>query len=91
MEHTKGVTPLAGEKNMPPKEGEKTKEIEKKTAQIPSKFYLCTALTIMAGAVALKCMGHRHTALLVGQWASPFLLFGIYNKIVKTDGHDHES
>jgi len=70
------------------KEGEMTKEIESKTAQIPSKFFLCAAISAMAGAVALKCMGHKHTALLVGQWASPFLLFGVYNKIVKTQGHD---
>ncbi len=69
-------------------EGEMTKEIESKTAQIPSKFFLCVALSAMAGAAVLKCMGHKHTALLVGQWVSPFLLFGVYNKIVKTQGHD---
>lgn len=27
---------------------------------------------------------------LIGQWVSPFLLMGIYNKIVKTEGHDKE-
>ncbi len=70
------------------KEGEMTKEIESKTAQIPSKVYLCTALTAMAASLTLKCMGHKHTALFVGQWVAPFLLFGIYNKIVKTHGHD---
>jgi len=70
------------------KEGEMTKEIESKTAQIPSKVYLCTALTAMAASLTLKCMGHKHTALFVGQWVAPFLLFGIYNKIVKTQGHD---
>lgn len=73
------------------KEGQKTKEIENATAQVPSKLYLCAALTLLASAIALKCTGHRHTALLVGQWASPFLLFGIYNKIVKTQGHDNAS
>ncbi len=69
-------------------EGQMTKEIESKTAQVPSKVYLCTALTAMAASLALKCMGHKHTSLFVGQWVAPFLLFGIYNKIVKTQGHD---
>lgn len=70
------------------KEGEVTKEIESLTAQIPSNVFLCAALTVLAGAAVLKCLGKKHTALLVGQWASPFLLFGIYDKIVKTQGHD---
>lgn len=70
------------------KEGQMTKEIESKTAQLPSKVYLCAALGAMAVSLTLKCMGHKHTALFVGQWAAPFLLFGVYNKIVKTEGHD---
>lgn len=70
------------------KEGEMTKEIESMTAQIPSKVFLCAALAVLAGATALKCLGKKHSALLVGQWASPFLLFGVYDKIVKTQGHD---
>jgi len=70
------------------KEGEMTKEIENQTAKIPSKVYLCTAVTAMAASLVLKCMGHKHTSLFVGQWVAPLLLFGIYNKIVKTQGHD---
>ena len=75
-------------KNEDFKEGEMTKEIESKTAQIPSKIFLCAAITAMAGATVLKCIGHKHGALFVGQWVAPFLLFGVYNKIVKTHGHD---
>ncbi|MFD2904190.1 hypothetical protein [Sphingobacterium anhuiense] len=71
-------------------EGEMTKEIEEKTAQLPSKVFLCAAITAMIGAAALKCVGHKHSALFVGQWVAPFLLFGIYNKIVKTQGHDQQ-
>jgi hypothetical protein len=26
-----------------------------------------------------------------GQWAAPFLLFGLYNKLVKVTGHDRDS
>lgn len=42
----------------------------------------------MSVSLGLKVMGKNHTALFVGQWAAPFLLLGIYNKIVKTQGHD---
>ena len=33
-------------------------------------------------------MGREKDALFVGQWAAPFLLFGVYNKIVKVQGSD---
>jgi len=42
----------------------------------------------MGASAALKCMSNDKNALFVGQWAAPFLLLGIYNKIVKTEGHD---
>lgn len=70
------------------KEGEQTKKIEHTTARIPSTIFLCAALGSMAISLALKCVGRKHDALFVGQWAAPFLLLGTYNKIVKTHGHD---
>jgi hypothetical protein len=69
-------------------EGPLAKTIENQTAKLPSDIYLWSALGAMAASATLKLCGHRHTALFVGQWAAPFLLFGIYNKIVKTDGND---
>lgn len=69
-------------------EGKMTKEIESMTAELPSKTFLCTAIAAMAGAATLMCLGRKHSSLFVGQWVAPFLLFGIYNKIVKTQGHD---
>ena len=44
----------------------------------------------MAISLTLKIIGRQHTALFVGQWAAPFLLLGIYNKIVKVAGSDGE-
>jgi hypothetical protein len=69
-------------------EGSTTKAIENQTAKLPSTLFLTAALASMAGALALKVCGHKHTALFVGQWAAPFLLLGIYNKMVKQQGHD---
>ena len=71
-------------------EGKLTKAIENQTAKLPSDFFLWAALGSMAASATLKCLGKNHTALFVGQWAAPFLLLGVYNKIVKTEGHDQE-
>jgi hypothetical protein len=69
-------------------EGKVAEMIEEQTAKIPSDVYLWAALLSMGASLTLKCFGHQHTALFVGQWAAPFLLLGVYNKIVKTQGHD---
>ncbi len=70
------------------KEGTVAASIEKQTAKLPSDVFLWASLASMGASLTLKCMGLKHTALFVGQWAAPFLLLGIYNKIVKTQGHD---
>ena len=69
-------------------EGQVAKLIEGQTAKIPSTVFLSLAIGSMALSLSLKLMGKKHDALFVGQWAAPFLLLGIYNKIVKTQGHD---
>ncbi|GAA4309268.1 hypothetical protein [Compostibacter hankyongensis] len=69
-------------------EGMMAKAIEQQTAKLPSDIFLWSAVASMGIAFAFKCMHKSHTALFVGQWAAPFLLFGIYNKIVKTQGSD---
>ncbi len=70
------------------REGKVAKAIEDKTARLPSDVFLWASLGVMALSISLKCMRHKHTALFVGQWAAPPLLFGIYNKLVKQSGHD---
>lgn len=70
------------------KEGPVAKAIESQTAKLPSDVFLWTAIGAMATSFTLKMLGKNHTALFIGQWAAPFLLLGVYNKIVKTEGHD---
>lgn len=70
------------------KEGPIARAIESQTARIPSDAFLWTSIGTMAASLALKLMNRDHTALFVGMWAAPFLLLGIYNKIVKVEGHD---
>jgi len=69
-------------------EDQVTAAIEKFTAQIPSSVYLAAALASMAVSLGLKAAKKEHGALFVGQWAAPFLILGIYNKLVKQLGSD---
>ncbi|NQD71708.1 hypothetical protein HP439_13340 [Sphingobacterium shayense] len=71
-------------------EGKLTEKIESQTAKVPSLFFLKAAVALMGISAALKCCNWKDDkdALFIGQWVAPFLLLGIYNKIVKTAGHD---
>ena len=70
------------------REGKTAKVIEGQTAKLPSDTFLWTAIGAMATSLILQLSGKKHTGLFIGQWAAPFLLFGIYNKMVKQHGHD---
>ena len=70
------------------KEGPVAREIEEQTAKIPSDVFLWSSIASMGVSLALQMAGKRHTSLFIGQWAAPFLLLGIYNKLVKQLGHD---
>lgn len=72
------------------REGPIARTIEEQTAKLPSDTFLWAALASMGASLTLKIMKENHWALFVGQWAAPFLLLGIYNKIVKVEGHDKE-
>ena len=65
-----------------------TAAVEKVTAQVPSSAFLGFALASMGVSLGLHFSGKKHEALFVGQWAAPFLLLGIYNKLVKQHGSD---
>ena len=69
-------------------EGPVAKKIEQQTAKLPSDLFLWAALGSMAASATLKIVGQGKTSLFVGQWATSFLLLGIYNKIVKVEGSD---
>lgn len=76
--------------NLNPKhrEGSTAKSIEHETAKIPSDVFLWAALGSMAISATLKILKQDETALFVGQWAPSFLMLGMYNKIVKLEGHE---
>ena len=69
-------------------EDQVTAAIEQVTSKIPSSAYLGMALASMAVSVGFKAAGKSDNALFVGQWAAPFLILGLYNKMVKQHGSD---
>ncbi|HEY3705810.1 MAG TPA: hypothetical protein VGL22_12150 [Terracidiphilus sp.] len=69
-------------------EDQLTAGIEKVTSKAPSSLFLGLALGSMAVSVGFMAAGRKHESLFVGQWAAPFLLLGIYNKMVKQHGSD---
>jgi hypothetical protein len=77
-------------KNLNPKhnEGPVAEAIEQQTAKLPSDLFLWAALGSMGVSLALKLQGENDKALFVGQWAAPFLILGLYNKLVKLEGSD---
>jgi hypothetical protein len=69
-------------------EDQTTALMESYSAKLPSSFYLGAAFASILGSLILKTTGKHNHALFVGQWAAPFLLLGIYNKMVKQHGSD---
>ena len=82
---------MAATYNPEQKEGKVARAIEEQTAKLPSDFFLWTAVGAMAASLTLKAMKVDHLSLFIGQWAPSFLLLGIYNKLVKLEGHDKQS
>jgi hypothetical protein len=70
------------------REDKLTTMIENQTAKVPSDLFLWTSLAAVGVSLALKSKKKNGLALLIGQWAAPILLMGIYNKIVKVKKED---
>ena len=69
-------------------EGKVARRIEEQTAQLPSDTFLWAAMTSMGVSLFLQLTGKKDASTFVGQWAAPFLLLGVYNKLVKIGGSD---
>ena len=69
-------------------EGKVARAIEQQTAKLPSDLFLWAAIGSMGAAFILEVTGNVEKSRFVGQWVAPFLLFGLYNKIVKVEGSD---
>ncbi len=69
-------------------EGPVARGIEHYTAQIPSDWFLWAAGASIVASAAFQLLGRKEDAQFVGHWVAPFMLLGVYNKIVKVAGSD---
>ena len=72
-------------------EDQVTAAIEKFTSQVPSSVFLGAAILSIIGSISFKAAKKEHEALFIGQWVAPFLILGLYNKMVKQHGSDATS
>lgn len=72
-------------------EGKVARSIEEQTAKMPSDVWLWAAFAAIGVSMLFHGTGKREDGLFVGQWVAPFLLFGVYNKLVKIGGSDRTS
>lgn len=72
-------------------EGRVARTIEEQTAKLPSDVWLWAAFAAIGVSMLFHGTGKREDGLFVGQWVAPFLLFGVYNKLVKVAGYDRAS
>lgn len=72
-------------------EGKVARTIEEQTAKLPSDVWLWAAFAAVGVSMLFHGTGKREDGLFVGQWVAPFLLFGVYNKLVKVAGYDRMS
>jgi hypothetical protein len=74
--------------NNQPAEDSLTKGIERYTAYVPSTGYLGIALGAMALSLACQLAGQGKWGNFIAQWVPTWLIIGLYNKVVKLEGHD---
>ncbi len=79
---------MATNTNSQHNEGPVARTIEEQTARLPSDTFLWVAVGSMAVSLGLQLFGRSKAAMFVGQWAPSLLIMGLYNKLVKLEGHD---
>ena len=77
--------------NVGSREGRVAKTIESVTSRVPSDLFLWAGLGVLAAALTLNLNRKKSTALFLEPLAPMLLLLGLYNKLVKLEGHDRYS
>jgi hypothetical protein len=61
---------------------------ETAASKTPSLLFLYASLASIAVSAFLQLRGRRQWSLFIGQWAPSFLIYGLYTKMVKSQGAD---
>ena len=81
-------TVRTGRKNPEHKEGPVATAIEEQTAKLPSDLFLWVGIGFMAVSFGLQLAKKQKLSNFIGHWPTNILLLGLYNKLVKLEGHD---
>ena len=68
------------------REGRVAYEIEQQTAKLPSDFFLWCSFGSMSLSLFFELTKRHDKSRFVGMWATPFLVMGLYNKMIKLMG-----
>jgi hypothetical protein len=71
-----------------PTEDSFTKSVEEYTGSIPSSAFLGVAVGAMMLSLACQLAGRGKWGNFIAQWVPTWLIIGVYNKLVKLEGHD---
>jgi hypothetical protein len=71
-----------------PIEDQFTKTLERYTAQIPSSTLLAVAVGAMGLSLISQLGGRGKWGNFIAQWVPTIIVMGVYNKLVKLEGHD---
>jgi len=71
-----------------PTEDQFTKTVEEYTASIPSSVFLGAAIAAMGASLFFQAAGRGKWGNFIAQWVPTWLVIGLYNKLVKLEGHD---
>jgi hypothetical protein len=69
-------------------EGKVARAIEEQTAKLPSDIFLWVGVGFMALSLGMQIAGKQKVSNFIGHWPTAILLMGLYNKLVKLEGHD---
>lgn len=69
-------------------EGRVARTIEEQTTKLPSDLFLWAAVGSIGLSLLCEVAGNKEKSRFIGQWVAPFLLLGLYNKLVKVAGSD---
>ena len=76
------------------REGPVARTLEAQTSKLPSDIWLWASIASMVASFGLQLSGNKKTKTVsnfIGQWAPTLLILGLYNKLVKVEGHDRVS
>jgi hypothetical protein len=69
-------------------EGKVAKTIEEQTAKLPSDIFLWSGLSSLGLGLVLQMVGAKSVGNFFNNLCAPLLIMGLYNKVVKVEGHD---